>query len=107
MPFKPKHIDNGANDAETYAMWLREELWYHFMYHCIVLGYNIYTWNDSGFIIFLAWAHFCAIVVYAAARVSSIFSKIKIIIEHDVAMGEMVFDWNSRNQLGYVALRDG
>lgn len=51
-------------------MWLREELWYHFMYHVIVLGYNIYTWNDSWFVVFLAWAHFCVLVVYAFARVS-------------------------------------
>lgn len=68
QPFKPKNFDNGAKDPETYTMWLREELWYHFMYHVIVLGYNIYTWNDSWFVVFLAWAHFCVLVVYAFAR---------------------------------------
>lgn len=69
QPNVPEHaIEKGALDKETYTMYLREEMFYHFMYHAISVGYCIVTWQN-GFIMAMAWIHFCLITAYVVLRV--------------------------------------
>ena len=47
----------GAFAFSDGKMELREELWYHILYHLTALAYCTITW-DSTFVAVLAWLHF-------------------------------------------------